>query len=184
MATIQNNVFWDVTTRNLVDSYQHFVGTCSFLLQTWRQCKQVPTKCQEVYTRLHDITSQKTVFFRCLKSPVLSASVRQYSVSLYTIISLYFSLQKTTMHTWNSHCQQSIHITTLKFSSKFFHILTPHELNNLKSKGQTFHCNNYAPVTKPDSENNFHILIVFSGNFGHYLFINRNWHSPVENTLC
>ena len=103
-AIIKNTVFRDVTTCNLVDSYQHFLGTCSFLLQTWRQCKQVPTKCQDVYTRLHGITSQETVFFRCLKSPVLSASVRQYSVSLYIIIPLYFSLQKTTMHTWNSHC--------------------------------------------------------------------------------
>jgi len=43
----------------------------------------------------------------------------------------------------------------LNFPSKLFHILTLHKLNNSESKGQTFHCNSYAPVTEPDSREQF-----------------------------
>ena len=103
------------------------------------------------------------------------------NLSLYITISLYFPLQKTVIHNWNSHFQQSIHSTTLNFLSNCF-TFWHYKFNNLESKGQTFHCNNYAPVTEPDSEKNFNIPSVFSGKLGHYQFMDRKWCGPVKNT--
>jgi hypothetical protein len=59
IANMRNAVFWYVVAFILIGKYQHFRGTCHFLL-LGRRCQLQVTPKWHVSTSLHHIASQKT----------------------------------------------------------------------------------------------------------------------------
>jgi len=67
VVNVKNAVLWGVMLCSLLEGHQCFGGTCCFHLRVQDEGRQqAPVKCWYLYTRLHGITSQKTVIFNTI----------------------------------------------------------------------------------------------------------------------